>query len=65
MSDEIIKRLDELKAGQDRLEAGQDMLKAEVRSDIAGLRREINDKFEMIAGTLEMLSRHLGVRRAS
>ncbi len=65
MSDEILAKLDELKAGQDALKAGQEALSEEMRSGLTAIRREVNDKFELVVQSLEALSTHLGLRRAS
>lgn len=65
MSDEILAKLDELKAGQDALKAGQKAMGEEMRSELTAIRHEVNDKFDLVVQTLEALSAHLGLRRAS
>lgn len=68
MSEEVLAKLAELKAGQDVLHGDVQALASDVQEIRAGqdaIRKESNEKFEMLLEALEGLSRHLGIRRAS
>ncbi len=62
MSDEILAKLNDLMVGQDALKAGQDALRQdlsdlrdEVRGDLVEIRREANDRYQLVARSLEEL----------
>lgn len=60
MSDEIIQRLDELKAGQAAIRTEIGELRAEMKAEVLGLRREVlaavTESNEVVLGSIRALN---------